>query len=131
MENFNSVCNPIVHGQKIGRDETGVKVDATMYKQMVGSLMYLTATRPDLMFVVCFISRFMSNPTQLHFTAVKRIMRYLKGTMEYGIWYKKEGRAGLIGYTDSDYSGDIDDSKSTSEYVFLMSGGAVAWSSRK
>lgn len=131
MQNFNHVGNPMVPGQKIGRDEAGVKVDPTLYKQMVGSLMYLTATRPDLMFVVSLISRFMSNPTQLHFAAIKRIMRYLKGTMEYGIWYKKEERAELVGYTDSDYAGDVEDSKSTSGYVFMMSGGAVAWSSRK
>ena len=131
MQNFNSVCNPMVPGQKLGRDETGVKADSTLYKQMVGSLMYLTATRPDLMFVVCLISRFMASPTELHFAAVKRIMRYLKGTMELGIWYKRGGDTGLVGYTDSDYAGDIDDSKSTSGYVFLMGGGAVAWSSRK
>lgn len=93
--------------------------------------MYLTAARPDLMFVVCLISRFMANPTQLHFAAVKRIMRYLKGTMEYGIWYKRGEGTKLVGYTDSDYAGDVDNSKSTSGYVFMMSGGAVAWSSRK
>ncbi|XP_048615912.1 secreted RxLR effector protein 161-like [Brassica napus] len=131
MQGFNSVNNPIVPGQKIGRDEDGVKIDSTQYKQMVGSLMYLTATRPDLMFVVSLISRFMSNPTQLHLAAVKRIMKYLKGTLEYGIWYKRGEESELIAYTDSDYAGDIDDSKSTSGYVFLMSGGAVAWSSRK
>jgi len=64
MQNNNSVCNPIVPGQKVGRDEAGVKVDSTLYKQMVGSLMYLTATRLDLMFVVSLISRFMTNPTE-------------------------------------------------------------------
>ena len=131
MMGFNSVCNPIVPGQKIGRDEAGEKVDSTLYKQMVGSLMYLTATRPDLMYAVSLISRFMANPTQLHFAVAKRIMRYLKGTMEYGIWYKKEGEAGLIGYNDSDYAGDIDDSKSKYGYVLLMRGGDVEWSSRK
>ncbi|XP_048622851.1 secreted RxLR effector protein 161-like [Brassica napus] len=73
----------------------------------------------------------MSSPTQLHLAAVKRIMRYLKGTLEYGIWYKRGEESELIAYTDSDYVGDIDDSKSTSGYVFLMCGGAVAWSSRK
>lgn len=131
MQDFNSVSNPIVPGQKIGRDEDGVKVDPTQYKQMVGSLMYLTATRPDLMFAVSLVSRFMSSPTQLHLAAVKRIMRYLKGTLEYGIWYKRGEESELIAYTDSDYAGDIDDCKSTLGYVFLMSGGAVAWSSRK
>lgn len=84
--NFNPVCNPIVPGQKIGRDEAGDKVDSTLYKQMVGSLMYLTATRPDLMYAVSLITRFMANPTQLHLEVAKRIMHYLKGTMEYGIW---------------------------------------------
>lgn len=126
MQNFNPVCNPMVPGQKIGRDEGGVQADSTLYKQMVGSLMYLTTTRPDLMFVVSLISRFMANPTQLHFAAVKRIMRYLKGTMEYGIWYKREEGTKLLGYTDTDYDGDVDDNKSTSGYVFMMSGGAVA-----
>lgn len=131
MQSFNSVCNPMVPGQKLVRDEAGVKADSTLYKQMVESLIYLTATRPDMMFVVCLISRFMANPTELHFAAVKRIMRYLKGTMELGIWYERGGDTGLVGYTDSDYAGDLDDSKSTSGYVFLMGGGAVAWSSRK
>lgn len=131
MQNFNPVCNPIVPGQKIGRDEAGVKVDATIYKQVVGSLMYLTATRPDMMFVVCLISRFMANPTELHFAIAKRILRYLKGTLGFGIMYKREGESELIGYTDSDYAGDVDDCKSTSGYAFLMSGGAVAWSSKK
>lgn len=72
MKDYNSVCNPIVPGQKIGRDEDGIKVDATQFKQMVGSMMYLTATRPDLMFIVSLISRFMASPTQLHFAAAKR-----------------------------------------------------------
>ena len=108
-----------------------MKVDSTLYKQMVGSIMYLTATRPDLMFVVSLISRFMANPTELHFGTAKRIMRYVKGTLEFEIWYQREGKSELLGYTDSDYAGDVDDSRSTSGYVFLMSGGAVAWSSRK
>ena len=131
MQNYNSVCNLIVPGQQIGRDEAGVKVNSTLYKQMVGSLMYLTATRPDLMFVVSLISRFMANPTELHFATAKRIMRYLKGTLEFGIWYQREGKSELLGYINNNYAGDVDDSRSTSDYVFLMSEGAVAWSSRK
>ena len=131
MQNYNSVYNPIVSGRKVGRDKDGVKVNSMLYKQMVGNLMYLIATRLDMMFAVSLISRFMSDPNELHFTVVKRIMRYLKGTLELGIWYRREGKSELLGYTDSDYAGDVDDSKSTSGYVFLMSGGAVAWSSRK
>ncbi|XP_075479527.1 secreted RxLR effector protein 161-like [Primulina tabacum] len=131
MEESNSVRNPIVPGQKVDKDEGGTLIDATQYKQMVGSLMYLTATRPDLMFAVSLISRFMARPTQLHFAITKRILRYLKGTVDHGVFYKRGGTSDLVAFTDSDYAGDIGDSKSTSGYVFMMCGGAVAWSSRK
>ena len=118
-------------GQKIGKDENGAKVDVTLYKQIVGSLMYLTATRLDLMFVVSLISRFIARPAQQHFAAAKRILRYLKGTVDYGVFYRKGGVSDLNEFTNSDYTGDMEDNKSTSDYVFMMSGGAVAWSSRK
>ena len=85
-EKSNSVKNPIVLGVKLMKDE-GVKVNATMYKQLVGSLMYLTATMPDLMYVVCLISRFMASPTKLHLQAVKRVLRYLKDTMDLRIFF--------------------------------------------
>ena len=126
IENYNFVCNPIVLRQKIGKDENGAKVDVTLYKQIVGSLMYLTATRLDLMFVVSLASRFMTCPTQQHFTAAKRVLRYLKGTVDYGVFYRKGGVSDLNGLTYSDYVNDIEDSKSISGYVFMMSGGAVA-----
>eukprot|EP00257_Ricinus_communis_P017176 XP_015575556.1 uncharacterized protein LOC107261370 [Ricinus communis] len=129
MEENNFVRYPIVPGQKIDADE-GVKVNVTQFKQMVGSLMYLTATRTDLIFIVNFISRFMANPTKLHFAVAKRVLRYLKGTIDYGIFYKRIGTSELVAYTDSDYAGDKEDSKSTSGYVFMMCG-AVAWSSKK
>lgn len=82
--------------------------------------MYLTATRPDLAFAVSMISRFMENPTEQHLTAAKRIMRYIKGTLSYGILYKTDQEAKLFAYSDSDYAGDQDDRKSTSGHVFLL-----------
>lgn len=130
MFESNSVSNPIVPGVKISSDADGVLVDETYYKQIVGSLMYLTSTRPDLMFATSLISRYMSKPTKLRLQIAKRILRYLKGTMGFGIFYKKDGQ-NLEAYTDSDYAGDIEDRKSTSGYTFLLSSGAVAWSSRK
>ncbi|XP_050889290.1 secreted RxLR effector protein 161-like [Lathyrus oleraceus] len=130
MFESNSVSNPIVPGVKISSDADGVLGDETYYKQIVGSLMYLTSTRPDLMFATSLISRYMSKPTKLHLQIAKRILRYLKGTMGFGIFYKKDGQ-NLEAYTDSDYAGDIEDRKSTSGYTFLLSSGAVAWSSRK
>jgi len=131
MEKSTSVKNPIVPGVRLMKDEEGSKVNATMYKQLVGSLMYLTVTRPDLMYVVSLISRFMTSPTELHLQAAKRVLRYLKGTMDLGIFYQKKGNGELVAYTDSDYAGDVDDRKSTSGYVFLLSEGAVSWSSKK
>lgn len=91
----------------------------------------ISVTRPDLMFIVSLISRFMVAPTKLHFQAAKRALRYLKGTVDYGILYKRGGTEELLAFTDSDYAGDMEDRRSTSGYVFMMSGGAVAWSSRK
>ena len=131
MDQCNSVHNPVVPSFKLTKDEEGVEVDTTVYKQMVGSLMYLTATRPDLMFIVSLISRYMERPTESHLLAAKRALRYIKGTVILGLFYKKGGSEELVGYTDSDYAGDQDDRKSTSGYVFLMSSGAISWSSKK
>ncbi|KAL8160151.1 hypothetical protein V2J09_001688, partial [Rumex salicifolius] len=128
----NFVRNPIVPGEKLTLAGDGVLVDSTQYKQLIGSLLYLTNTRPDVMFVVGLLSRYMARPTRLHLQAAKRVLRYLKGTMEFGIWYRKGLKNGrLIGYTDSDHAGDKDDRKSTSGYVFFLAGGAVSWSSKK
>lgn len=131
MDRSNGVNNPIVPGVKLTKDEEGTKVDATVYKQMVGSLMYLTVTRPDLMYVVCLASRFMATPTEIHLQVVKRVLRYLKSSTDLGIFYKRRGDAELIVYTDSDYTGDLNDRKSTSGYIFSLSGGAVSWASKK
>ena len=119
MENINPVHNPIVPGCKLSKDENGVHVDETFFKQMVGCLMYLTATRPDLMFAVSLISKYMAKPTELHLMAAKRILKYLKGTIELRVFYKKGGCEGLVEYADSNYAGDIEDRKSTSSYVFM------------
>ena len=127
----NAVKNPIVPGTKLSKMDTETKANATLFKQAVGSLMYLTATRPDLMYAVSLISRFMANPSETHWNAIKRILRYLKGTTELGIFYKKGEDIKLVAYTDSDYAGDIDDRKSTSGFVFSLGTGAVSWSSKK
>lgn len=86
MDNSNSVKNPIMLGTKLHKDEDGDRVDETLYKQLVGSLMYLTVTRPDLMYNVCLISRFMASPRMSHWLAAKRILRYIKGTISLGIF---------------------------------------------
>ncbi|XP_074373427.1 secreted RxLR effector protein 161-like [Apium graveolens] len=93
--------------------------------------MYIIATRPDIVYAVSLISRYMSRPIELHLLAAKRILHYLQGTSDFGLFYKKDGNRELIGFTDSDYAGDIEDRKSTSGYAFILSSAAVAWSSRK
>lgn len=131
MENSNAVKNPIVPGIKLSKNEEEARVDSTMFKQVVGSLMHLTSTRPDLMYGVSLISRFMSCPTISHWLVAKRLLRYLKGTTELDIFYKKGRSTGLLAYTDSDFAGDLDDRKSTSGFVFLLGSGVVSWSSKK
>lgn len=109
----NSVRNPIVPSDKPTLERDGVMVDGIQYKQLIESLLYLTPTRPDIMFVVCLLNRFMAQPTRLHMQAAKRVLRYLKGTFEYGILYmKSEDNSVLITYTDSDCAGDLNDRRS-------------------
>ncbi|XP_050889810.1 secreted RxLR effector protein 161-like [Lathyrus oleraceus] len=131
MEECNAVLNPIVPGFKISKDENGVMVESTFYKQLVGSLIYLTSTRPDLLYAMSLISRYMSQPTELHLNAAKRVLRYVKGTTSFGILYQKGASNMLTAYNDSDYAECLEDRKSTSGYAFMISSGAVAWSSRK
>lgn len=129
MEHCNPVGNPMVPGIKISKDEHGDEMDGSLFKKMIGSLMYLTATRPDIMYAVSLLSRYMSRPTGVHYEAAKRILRYLQGTSKFGIFYKRNGNHELIDFTDSDYAGSLEDRRSTSGYIFILSGAAVAWSS--
>jgi hypothetical protein len=133
MEDCNKVCSPIVTGSKLVKDETGKATDATLYKQMIGCLMYTLATRPDMAYSVWLAARYMERPTEMHVAAVKRVLRYLKGTLSYGILYKcKAGNELMLqGWCDSDYAGDHDDRRSTSGYVFTMNDSAICWCSKK
>jgi transposase InsO family protein len=101
------------------------------YASAVGSLMYaMMCTRPDICYAVGMVSRYQSDPGQAHWKAVKRILRYLKGTAGYSLCYQG-GDMQLRGYTDADWGGDLDERKSTSGYVFLLNNGAISWSSKK
>ena len=131
MKDCNPVNTPSEFGLKLNKDDGGKKVNSTLYKQIVGSLMYLIATRPDIMHSVSVISRYMECPTEIHLLATKRILRYLQGTKEFGLFFKKGEKPDLFGFTDSDYAGDSDDQKNTSRYVFLLRTGAISWSSKK
>ena len=126
MENCNLATTPVEPNLKLTKDHEGKKVNSTLYKQMVGSLMYLTATRPDIMYAVSLISRFMESPTKFHLIAAKRILRYIKGTPDLSILYQRRRKLNLVGFSDSDYAGDLNDKKSTSGYVFMLGSGAIS-----
>ncbi|KAL0441848.1 UNVERIFIED_CONTAM: Retrovirus-related Pol polyprotein from transposon RE2 [Sesamum radiatum] len=123
MESCKTVTTPLVTGEKYQKEDGSQKVDGSMYRSLIGSLLYLTATRPDIMFATCLLSRFMQSPSQVHYAAAKRILRYLRGTKDFGIWYKSTNDAKLVGYTDSDWAGSVDDMKSTSGYTFSLGSG--------
>ncbi|KAJ8503716.1 hypothetical protein OPV22_004602 [Ensete ventricosum] len=111
-------------------DGTGL-TNARYYRSLVGGLIYLTHTRPDITFSVGVVSRFMQSPSKHHLGAVKRILRYIAGTTNYGIWYSHNFKYKLFGFTDSDWAGDLDDRKSTSGNIFSLGSGAISWSSKK
>lgn len=131
MKDCNSISTPTKVGLKLTRNGSGKKVNATLYKQIVESLMYRTTTRPDIIFVVSMISRYMEKPTEDHLLAAKRIFRYSKGTANFGIFYRKVENPCLCGFTDSDYAGNVEDKKSTSDFVFMMGSEAISWLAKK
>ncbi|XP_057547794.1 secreted RxLR effector protein 161-like, partial [Amaranthus tricolor] len=98
---------------------------------MIGSLLYLTASRPDIMFSVCLCARFQANPKESHLTAVKRIFRYLHGTKDFGLWYPSCGNFGLVGFSDADYAGYKVDRKSTSGSCQFLGNSLISWYSKK
>ncbi|KAJ9544509.1 hypothetical protein OSB04_024216 [Centaurea solstitialis] len=118
-------------GNLLGPHLAGKSVDQKIYRSMIGSLLYLTATRPDIMFATCFCARFQANPKESHLAAVKRILRYLKGTPELGLWYPKDSSFELISFTDSDYGGCKLYRKNTSGSCQFLGDKLVSWTSKK
>ena len=131
MLNSKPAATPMATSTKLNKYDEGSYVDPTLYKRLVGGLMYLTTTKPDIMFVISLISRFMETPKSTHWQARKRILRHLVGTTDFGIRYTSNLNFELIRYTDSDFAGSIDDRRNTSGYVFSLGSGAVAWASKK
>lgn len=93
--------------------------------------MYLIVTRPDIKYTVSLISRYMEQPKEVYLLAAERILKYLQGTIDFGILYKQREQTNLVGFSDSDFAGDPDDRKSTTGFVFLLGSGAVSWSCKK
>ena len=113
-------------------DGVSKEVDPIAYQSMVGSLLYAAcATRPDISYAVGAVSKFNSKPTEAHMTALKRILRYLKGTTTLALKYQKCENLSVVGYSDADWAGDQDDRHSTSGNLLLMTGGPISWYSKK
>eukprot|EP00253_Pinus_taeda_P001949 PITA_01949 len=131
MEDCKPAPSPFQSGVKLSVYCTSPEVDATLYRQFVGKLLYLTHTRPDLSFVVGLVAWFMQTPHESHWKAAKRILRYVRGTVQFGIHYSAEASPLLVGFTDSDWDGDLDDRKSTAGYVFTLGSGPITWACKK
>lgn len=125
------VATPMSTVTKLTEDKNGKTVDQTLYRSMIGSLMYLTASRPDLCHSVGVCARFQANPKESHLEAVKRIIRYVAETAECGIFYTCETNAEIAAYSDADWGGNLKDRKSTSGGCFFVGNNLVAWHSRK
>ena len=143
LERFNMQCcsvsdAPIVKGDKLSErqcpknDLERIQMKDIPYASALGSLMYAqTCTRPDISFAVGMLGRYQSNPGMEHWKAVKKVMRYLQGTKDYMLTYRRSDHLEVIGYSDSDFASCLDSRKSTSEFVFLLAGGAISWKSVK
>ncbi|KAG8492430.1 hypothetical protein CXB51_009732 [Gossypium anomalum] len=120
MENCKPTSTPIAVGMKLSSQRDHEPVNESTYRSLVGCLLYLTATRPDILFAVSMLSRFIHCCNVQHFQAAKRVLRYIKGTLDYGVLFNKAETLKLKGYTDSDWAGSSDDMKSTSGYAFTL-----------
>ena len=116
---------------KLSRDVASIEMDPTLYQSMIGSLLYLNASRPNIAFNVGVYARFQEAPKESHLTAIKRIIRYINGTSDYGIWYSRDSNECLAGYSNADWAGFIDDRKSTSDGCFYLGNNLVSWMSKK
>ena len=133
MENSNAVDTPFNVSTKLVKTQESENLcDKTKYQSAIGSLLFLSnRTRPDLSYAVGKTARYSSNPSTTHWSAVKRIMRYLRGTEELGLAYIRNREERFVGYSDADWAGDLDDRISTSGYIFQLSGAPISWRSKK
>ncbi|GJV43375.1 hypothetical protein Tco_1427911 [Tanacetum coccineum] len=131
MDNCHSIGTPLATKPKLDVDLSGEPVDQSDYRSKIGSLMYLTSSRPDLVQAVCYCARYQARPTQKYLKEVKRIFKYLKGTINMGLWYPKDSGFELTAFSDADHAGCIDTRKSTSGGIQFLGDKLVSWMSKK
>nr|GEZ92216.1 uncharacterized mitochondrial protein AtMg00810-like [Tanacetum cinerariifolium] len=131
MDSCDPVDTPMVDRLKLDEDPLGISVDQTQFRSRVGSLMYLTASRPDLVFAVCMCARYQASPTKKHLKALKQVFLDLRGTINWGLWYPKDTTMALTAYADADHAGCQDTRRSTSENAQFLGDKLISWSSKK
>ena len=131
MDNCKPQASPMGTNIKLDKDESGKCVDTKLYRSMIGSLLYLTASRPDILFSVCLCARFQSSPRESHLLATKRIFRYLKDTPSLGLWYSKDSTFALHAFSDADFGGCKIDRKSTLGTCQFLGNRLISWFSKK
>jgi hypothetical protein len=131
MKNANPIKTPMGTNGHLDLDTGGKSIDQKVYRSMIGSLLYLCASRSDIMLFVCMCARFQTDPKEVQLRAVKRIMRYLVYTPKFGLWYPKGSTFDLIGYSDADWAGCKIDRKSTLETCQFLGRSLVSWASKK
>jgi uncharacterized membrane protein YciS (DUF1049 family) len=131
MEDSKLVGTPMVIGCKLSKDDDSPDVDQSSYRSMIGSLLYITTSRLDIIHVVGMVGRYQAAPKQSHLQAVKRILRYFKETMNYGLWYPRNQNLQLTAYSNADWANCVDERKSTSGGAFFLGDSLVVWLSKK
>ncbi|XP_050876502.1 secreted RxLR effector protein 161-like [Lathyrus oleraceus] len=131
MDACKDITTPMGSGIYLDHDESRTPIDTTKYRGMIGPLLYLLASRPDITFSVCLCARFQACPKESHLTAVKRIMEYLKVTSNVGLWYPKGSICSLVGISDADYAGCNTDRKITIGTCHIFGNAPVSWSCKK
>ncbi|GKD59502.1 uncharacterized mitochondrial protein-like protein [Tanacetum coccineum] len=131
FDSYNPVDTPMVEKSKLDENKEGKVVDPSHYRGMIGTLLYLTASIPDLQFAICMCARYQARPTKKHLHAVIRIFRYLRGTVNRGLWYPKDSSISLIAFTNTDHASCQDTRHSTSVSMQFMGDRLVSWSSKR
>ncbi|GKE34611.1 hypothetical protein Tco_1453933 [Tanacetum coccineum] len=131
MDKCDSIGNPMATKPKLDADLSGTPIDQTQYCSIIGSLMYLTSRRPDIVQAVCYCARYQARPTEKHLKEVKSIFRYLKGTTNMGLWYPNDYGFELTTFLDADHAVCIDTRKSTSGGIQFLGEKLVSWMLKK
>ncbi|GJR57400.1 retrovirus-related pol polyprotein from transposon TNT 1-94 [Tanacetum coccineum] len=131
FDSCDPVDTPMVEKSKLDEDKEGKAVDPSHYRGMIGTLLYLTASRPDLQFAICMCARYQARPTEKHLHTVKRIFRYLNGTVNRGLWYLKDSSITLTAFANANHASCQDTRHSTSDNMQFLGDRLVSWSSKR